>query len=34
MGEWYEAERYHRDFYANNPMDPYSIRTIAPKLQV
>ena len=29
---FYEAERYHQDFYNNNPMHPYSLFVIKPKL--
>ena len=29
---FYEAERYHQDFYNTNPMHPYSLFVIKPKL--
>jgi peptide methionine sulfoxide reductase msrA/msrB len=32
-GEFYEAEAYHQDYYANHPDGAYSRRVIAPKLK-
>lgn len=33
LGEFYEAEQYHRKYFANNPFQPYCQYTIPPKLQ-
>jgi len=33
LGEFYEAEDYHRKYYANNPYQPYCQFMIPPKLQ-
>ncbi|HXG51899.1 MAG TPA: peptide-methionine (S)-S-oxide reductase MsrA [candidate division Zixibacteria bacterium] len=33
LREFYEAEDYHRNYYANNPLQPYCQYTIPPKLQ-
>ena len=33
LGEFYEAEEYHRNYYAQNPYQPYCQFTIPPKLQ-
>lgn len=33
LGEFYEAEDYHRQYYANNSYQPYCQFTISPKLQ-
>ena len=32
MGEFYPAEDYHQDYYANNMSQPYCAAVIAPKL--
>eukprot|EP00277_Geminigera_cryophila_P044341 CAMPEP_0173077980 /NCGR_PEP_ID=MMETSP1102-20130122/13720_1 /TAXON_ID=49646 /ORGANISM="Geminigera sp., Strain Caron Lab Isolate" /LENGTH=309 /DNA_ID=CAMNT_0013948913 /DNA_START=274 /DNA_END=1204 /DNA_ORIENTATION=+ len=31
--EFYPAENYHKDYYAKNPMEPYCMRVITPKMQ-
>ena len=33
LGDFYEAEEYHRKYFANNPFQPYCQYTIPPKLQ-
>ena len=33
LGKFYEAEIYHRSFYANNPDQPYCQIIIEPKVQ-
>lgn len=33
LGEFYDAEEYHRDYYANNSYQPYCQVIISPKLQ-
>ena len=33
LKEFYPAEKYHQDFYANNPNYPYSRAIIRPKLE-
>jgi len=33
LGDFYEAEEYHRKYYANNPYQPYCQVMIPPKLQ-
>lgn len=33
LGDFYEAEKYHQKYYANNPYQPYCQFTIPPKLQ-
>lgn len=33
LGEFYEAEDYHRRYYENNPYQPYCQMMIVPKLQ-
>jgi peptide-methionine (S)-S-oxide reductase len=33
LEEFYPAEKYHQDFYANNPNYPYSRAIIRPKLE-
>lgn len=33
LGEFYEAEDYHRQYYASNSYQPYCQSTISPKLQ-
>jgi len=33
LGTFYEAEDYHRDYYANHKGQPYCLLTIAPKLE-
>ncbi|MDP0498889.1 MAG: peptide-methionine (S)-S-oxide reductase MsrA [Verrucomicrobiota bacterium JB022] len=33
MTDFYPAEDYHQDFYANNPNHPYSVYVIKPKLE-
>ena len=33
LGEFYEAEDYHRKYYANNSYQPYCQLIISPKLQ-
>ncbi|MBI3061735.1 MAG: peptide-methionine (S)-S-oxide reductase MsrA [Deltaproteobacteria bacterium] len=33
LGEFYEAEDYHRKYYANNSYQPYCQSIISPKLQ-
>jgi len=33
LGEFYEAEDYHRKYFAKNPYQPYCQFTIPPKLQ-
>lgn len=30
---FFPAESYHRDYFAKNPMEPYCVRNIQPKLQ-
>lgn len=32
LGKFYEAEQYHRDYYANNPNQPYCMLVINPKV--
>ncbi len=32
LGKFYEAEQYHRDYYKNNPNQPYCMLVINPKL--
>lgn len=32
MGAFYPAERYHQDYYANNPNQPYCQIVVAPKV--
>jgi peptide-methionine (S)-S-oxide reductase len=32
LGEFYEAEKYHQKYYANNPYQPYCQYMIPPKL--
>ena len=32
LGEFYKAEDYHRDYFANNPNQPYCRAIIAPKV--
>jgi peptide-methionine (S)-S-oxide reductase len=33
LDAFYPAEKYHQDFYKNNPSYPYSEAVIAPKLE-
>ena len=33
LTKFYPAEDYHQDFYRNNPMHPYNLAVIRPKLQ-
>ena len=33
LGKFYPAEDYHQDFYSENPMHPYNLAVIRPKLQ-
>lgn len=33
LAKFYEAEQYHRDYYAKNPGNPYCEVIINPKLQ-
>ena len=33
LGEFYEAEEYHRNYYKNNPSQPYCQVIIEPKVQ-
>lgn len=33
LGEFYEAEDYHKDYFANNPGNPYCSIVINPKLE-
>jgi peptide-methionine (S)-S-oxide reductase len=32
LGEFYEAENYHQDYFRNNPHAPYCMFVIKPKL--
>lgn len=32
LGEFYKAESYHRDYYRNNPLQPYCMLVIRPKV--
>ena len=32
LGKFYEAEQYHRDYFAKNPMQPYCMVVINPKV--
>ncbi|MGA0094449.1 MAG: peptide-methionine (S)-S-oxide reductase, partial [Chthoniobacterales bacterium] len=33
LEKFYPAEDYHQDFYRENPMHPYNMAVIRPKLQ-
>ena len=33
LGKFHPAEKYHQDFYRNNPSQPYCVATIPPKLK-
>lgn len=33
MGDFWQAEKYHQDYYLNNPNAPYCYINIGPKLQ-
>ena len=33
FGEFYPAEEYHHDYFANNPSQPYCIGVVGPKLR-
>ena len=32
LGEFYQAEDYHQDYFANNPNQPYCMAVVAPKV--
>ena len=32
LGEFYDAEPYHQDFFANNPNQGYCVAVVAPKV--